>query len=217
MLPPRLRPPAWKGPIPCPKLLLVEGNDEACFFHALSSVLGLDEEIFILDFGGKDNLGPYLRLLVKTPDYGLDRVGAIGIVRDAEDDAAAAFQSVCGALARVGLDVPAQPLIRTIGKPVVSVFILPDCESAGTIETLCLQCAREPRALPCVEQYFECLRGKGIHPAHNIARAAKAASRVYLASRKEPGKSCGHASYEDDCWDWESPALDLLKPFLTSL
>jgi hypothetical protein len=213
MLPQRSRPPAWKGPIPCRKLLLVEGNDEACFFHALSCALGLDEEIFILDFGGVDNLANYLRLLVETPDYGFGGVASVGVVRDAEGDGQRAFQGVQRVLEQAGLPVPGTPLERTEGPPAVSVFIFPDCRHAGMLETLCVEAVRGDPAMPCVEGFFRCLEAKGLSaPGH----LPKAVARVFLASRPEPYVSCGVAEYRG-YWPWVSPAFDRLKRFLAGL
>jgi|ERR1043166_1120400 hypothetical protein len=89
---------------------------------------------------------------------------SVGIVRDAEaQPAAIAFQSVCSVLWNANL--PAPDAMRTLGAaPLrVGVFILPDCDVPGMLETLCLRAAEECEAaaekkvLPCVDEFLRCV------------------------------------------------------------
>jgi hypothetical protein len=129
--------PQAKAPIAYSKVLVVEGHDAFQFFKALLRHLNLLAEIEIRNSGGVDDLSTYLRVLAGTS--GFSGVNSLGIIRDAEDDATAAFASICNGLAQTKLSVPDNPMVIVEGKPRVSVFILPDCASQGMLETLCLQ------------------------------------------------------------------------------
>jgi hypothetical protein len=102
------------------KLLIGEGKDEEHFFKALLQQLGLDE-IQALGIGGKDRLREKLKGL-KT-DKNWRHVSSIGILRDADDDPDAAFQSVCDALDAAGLPVPKKVTrpAKEEGKPTIRV------------------------------------------------------------------------------------------------
>jgi hypothetical protein len=85
------------------KLLLGEGKDEVRFFNALLVHLGI-ADIQVTDYGGKTQLKDYLKALAKTP--GFVGLASLAITRDSDSDVAAAFASVNGALANIGLSVP---------------------------------------------------------------------------------------------------------------
>ena len=93
--------------------LLVEGKDAANFFRELVRRLSLPD-VDIHDFGGVDQFRRFLAAFVAAPNFG--NVRSIGIVRDAEQSADAAFQSVRDALEHVNLprrSVPTSPPGRT--------------------------------------------------------------------------------------------------------
>lgn len=94
-------------PITTPVQLVVEGEDAANFFKALLREMNLTT-VQVQNFGGVTELRSFLKLLRDAPNFWAN-VTSIGIVRDAETDPKAAFQSVCGALRHAGLPVPQQP------------------------------------------------------------------------------------------------------------
>jgi hypothetical protein len=210
-LPPGLQKAGSRSAITYSKVLLVEGMTPFQFFKALLQHLGLLDEIEIRNFGGVTDFSVYLETLLATP--GFPQVTSLGIVRDAEDDAASAFNSVCTSANRVGLDTPANPLVTTDGNPSVSIFILPDCDAPGMIETLCMQALTEDPAVPCVSQYFECLRQEGVPMSAPIA---KARVQAFLASRERPGLQLGEAAHAGHI-PWNHAAFDNLKGFLRAM
>ena len=193
------------------KLLVVEGRDASEFFEALLRHLNLATEIEVRDFGGVSELRRYLRTLVLTP--GFTNVVSLGIIRDAEADATSAFQSVCNSLSQSGLSVPRLPMVIVESKPRVTVFILPDCESPGMLEKLCLQTVSNDTAMPCVEQYFQCLQQRRRTLPTNLP---KAQLHTFLASRPKSNLRLGEAAHAG-YWPWEDPAFDKLKEFLCAL
>ena len=70
--------------------LLVEGNDQRNFFGGLVEHMELPD-FQIQNFGGVDELGNFLNLMVKMP--GFHAVKMLGVVHDAETSAGGAFQS----------------------------------------------------------------------------------------------------------------------------
>jgi hypothetical protein len=207
MIPAPPKAPPAVIPITLPKLLLVEGSTPMHFFEALLQHLGLEKRVEIRSFGGVRDLKAVLPALLITPGFG--QVTSLSVVRDAEDDAVAARQSVATALAGAAL----APRIRT------SIFILPDDSNPGMIETLCMQAVKnEPSlaaACTCVEELFVCL-GKNSVPLPALPRLAKNYAQAYLATRLETQMFPGLAAYRG-YWPLDNPVFDPLKQFLTAL
>ena len=210
------------------KLLLVEGNDDKRFFEALSRHLG-ETGITVEIYGGKPNLGNRLVNLVGRLNTLIDP--SIGIVRDADESAASAFESVISSLRRAGLptpDAPAVPIERDGLR--ISVLILPPEDDTGELENVCLSSIEGTPDLECVESYLTCISNAGPPIADN--RLAKAKIHAYLAGcptplfftgepnestgRRQPGLRLGEAA-DRRVWDWSSPAFAPLIGFLRNL
>ena len=193
-----------------PKLLIVEGRDEECFFCALIEHLRIDD-IQVAGIGGKDKLRVNLKGLIKDPEF--RKVISLGVVRDADADPASAFQSVRESLRDSGLPNPKKPLFFTQGLPRVAVMIIPSHKQKGALEDLCLEAVCEDPALICVDQYFACLAQHEIDQAKNLS---KAKVRVFLASRKDPTLPLG-ISAQEGYWPFNNKAFASIKEFLQSL
>jgi len=196
-----------------PKILLGEGKEEVFFFEALLDSLDI-ADVQAEHYGGKANLGGFLAALRSAP--GFDAVKSIGVTRDADADASAAFASVKGALSTNELPAPDAPLeVRQCQDTGirVSVFILPDSESAGMLESLCLSAISDRPEMDCVEQYFECVTDAcGRTPA----RMAKARCHAWLATHEDPELRLGEAA-QRGYWPLEAPAFGALREFLAAL
>ena len=197
-------------------LLLVEGTDEVRFFYALLKSLGIGH-IQIASVDGKDHFAPVLKnVLMTSRNY--QRLRRLVLVRDADDNAQAAFQSLRSALTGAGLSVPSETFLRwAMGHPSVSIAILPDGESRGNLEDLCLRSlegsAEYLSVLSCVDQYLDC---RGESPDADSGAHSKARLHAYLAVGNRPGRRLGEAA-DAGAWDWNSPALQLLADFLRQL
>lgn len=190
-----------------PKLLLVEGVSDKYLFVALLEHLGLTG-IQVINYEGTSNLRPRLRAIESSPDFA-DMVTSMGIVRDADNNATNAFESVHDALVAVGLPAPSQPL-RFEGRiPQVAILIVPPGQSSGAIEDVCLASVASDRATPCVDAYIQCIEQVVTHTPSN---QAKARLQAFLASRERPGLLLGQAA-----WPWEHAAFDPLKQLLRML
>ena len=196
-----------------PCLLVVEGKEEGLFFEAFNRHLGL-QKIQVLPIGGKERLSETLKALVNSPGFS-GKVVSLGIIRDADTDPQAAFQSVCNALCAAGLPIPTRPLLSTPSdeRPKVGVMILPAENESGMLEDLCLRAVAETPAMRCVTRYFECLRQQGLAEPRNLS---KAKTQVFLASRSEAGLRLGEAA-QKGFWPWDAPAFDPLKSFLQQI
>ena len=121
-------------PITARSQLLVEGKDSKGFFEAMTEHLNLSD-IQIQNFGGVSELRGFLEAFVRVS--GSSQIANVGIVRDAEGSAPAAFDSVRGALENAGLSVPNSPGKKVGSRPAVSVMVLPGgAGRAGMLETL---------------------------------------------------------------------------------
>jgi hypothetical protein len=193
-----------------PKLLIVEGKEDELFFSAFCHHLGLND-IQVLSIGGKTQLPSNLKALKGVT--GFSRVTALGIIRDADEDANAAFQSVCSALQHAGLPKPPKPMTPSSERPRVSVMILPDNQSPGALEDICLKAIAGTPAMRCVDEFFCCLQRHHLPPSKNLSKAKVLA---YLTSLPEPDKRLGESA-QSGYWNWDHPAFSDLKDFLRSL
>jgi len=188
-------------------LVLVEGHDEELFFEALLRHMDINV-VQILPIAGKDNLRERLKMLVASPRF--SEVVSLGIVRDADTNPGGAFQSVCGALEIVNLPVPEFPLLPTGRGPQVTVMILPDGNTPGMLEDVCLRTIGEDPAMFCVEEFFKCLQERNVSMPRNNS---KARVQVFLGSRLEAGKRLGEAA-QAGYWPWDHIAVEQIKNFL---
>jgi hypothetical protein len=208
--------PGTQRPIGAPKQLLVEGRTPEIFFREWVEYLKLDKTIEVRKYGSLDELTDFLKVFTRRPDFE-EKVKSVGIIRDAEDKPAkSAFDSVCESLRAVGLVFPQG--FRSFGDGPIrtGVFILPDCEQPGMLETLCWSSLEtDPklrRQLDCVAAHFQCLREAGVQTQN----PHKGRVWTYLAGLGKFDPQVGRAA-QYKVWDWNSPALGKLATFLQEL
>ncbi len=197
-------------PVSKPRVLIVEGEDEKRLFSALIAHLDLSD-IEIRAIGGKTRIHSNIRALTMTS--GFDEVISVGVIRDADEDPTAAFQSVCGALQDAGLARPTESMQPAGDSPRVIVMILPSEETSGMLEDLCLESVREDPAMRCVDEYFECLEERVGKLPRNLS---KARVHAFLASRERSDLRLGEAAQKGH-WPWNHPAFEQAKLFLSTL
>ena len=209
--------------------LLVEGNDERNFFEAFAEHLGLPNvQIQVLD--GKDRLRDFLETLARVTAF--RRVRSIGIVRDADESADSAFQSVRTSLGNanaairssgVKFPVPDRPEQFAGERPALSVLILPGVEQPGMLETLLCRTFAGSGMDRCIDGFFRCAEESTAPDPHvSVGVAAKrghpdkARARAYLATKPDPRLSVGVAA-KRGYWDLDHGAFDGVRSFLKSL
>jgi hypothetical protein len=208
--------PSMKRPIGAPKQLLVEGRTPEIFFREWIDALGLNGKIEVRDFRSLAELDNFLKLFTSYKEF-KETVESVGVIRDAEDKpAAAAFQSACESLRKVGLVCPEKPGTFGPGPKRTGVFILPDCAQPGMLETLCWSILetdpKSKQAVDCVTAHFQCLGKAGVQTRN----PHKARVWSYLAGRGEFEPQVGRAA-QAKVWQWNSPALRTLSQFLRDL
>ena len=194
------------------RLLLVEGRDEVNLFGALTRHRFGEErqqKIQVIDAGGRDRFPSNLNAIALVTRS----VRAIGVVRDADDDAGGAFLSICDHLRNAGYEPPTAHGGFSDSAPTVGVFIVPDGNTPGAIETLCKR-SREGNAVSgCVEDYMSCLDGRG---AMRSGNRDKTFAHAYLAAMDDPVARVGEGALRG-AWDFDSDAFADLSAFLRQL
>jgi len=193
------------------KFLIVEGRDDEEFFGTYLEKLKIID-VQVAGIGGKTRIRAILKALRTDPLF--NRVTSLGIIRDADDNYDAAFQSIQNGLKDAGLPIPRNALIQTKTSPKVTVMILPSKGLSGALEDICLESVKDNPAMLCVDDYFKCLEAKGVYKSKE--HLAKAKVRVFLSSCKDPTLSLGIAA-KKGVWPLDSVLFKGIKEFLQSL
>jgi hypothetical protein len=189
--------------IESPVLLIGEGFEEVLFLEALLGYLNVSG-VQVEHYEGKPKLGPYLKALRIRP--GFARVEKLGIIRDADDDPAAAAGSVDGAIAQAGFE----PNLT------VKKMIIPSPTESGALENLCLRTIAGQPLAACIEEFLSCAtRATTIQHTSTTAKA-KARIHAWLSAQREPDLRLGHAA-KKGLIDWSSPVFAELKDFVREL
>ncbi len=182
-----------------PKLIVGEGKEEKILFSTLIRYLNI-EDIQVESYGGKSNLGKFLKTLPLIPGY--QQLQSLGITRDADDSFAAASMSV-------------ENFIQSslsINNLKITTLILPDNGSLGMLEDLCLASINYEE-IQCAETFLACISSCSNRTPKNLA---KAKIHTWLASQVNPGQRLGEAA-QSGCLDWEHPAFQQLRAFVQNL
>ena len=195
------------------RLLLVEGRDEVNLFRALiRGCFDDDPGIQVIDAGGKDKFSRNLRA-IQTAAMAAPSLQSIGVVRDADADASAAFDSVCYGIRSANYEPPMSHGEFSTGRPAIGVFIVPDGTEPGAIETLCRRSRQGNLTAACVDEYLKCLEERH---ATNSKNPDKSFAHAYLAATENPVARVGEGALQD-VWDFVSPAFEPLAQFLHRL
>ena len=214
-----------------PGIILSEGRTLEMFLRELiEKDLRLKDQVEARTFGEKEaaNLKLFLNAFATKAEF-RQRVRRLGIIRDAEADAASkAFESVVSAIEGFNEENPsfALPVPDRIAaltsvqekRPQVGVFVLPDCTRPGMLETLCLEAIEEmersarAKLLPCVNEFFDCLSKQGQEPANT----AKARFAGYALAADVIDPQLGRAA-QKGAIPWQALAFEPLNAFVRSI
>jgi len=207
---------AFLKPIESKKILAVEGMDEINFFDVLLEDINI-RDCDIREVGGKDQFPIKFPLLIKASGFPL--VTHIGIVRDKDEmKKTEAFESIVNIVRNVGFEPPAAHSQFSNGTPKVGIFIMPGETVEGTmLEDLCLKSVEHHPTMKCVDEFASCVSALPASPK-NISKAKVHVlkAQVFLAAQPETVDSVGLGA-KKKYWDFESPALEELKQFLSHL
>ena len=201
--------------VECEYLLLVEGKDEYHLFEALKGrCLGdLAAEVQVIDAGGCTQFQALINAILQNAHTSRVKLRAVGIVRDADADGAAAWTSVCDAVKRAGLEAPGDHGDFSDGSPDIGVLIIPDAHGQGALETLCVRSVTETPAGDCVEQYLACLENSGVLESTN---RDKSFAHAWLAGGRDPVARVGEGAKQGR-WKFDHAAFAPLVQFLQRL
>ncbi len=197
-------------------LLLVEGKTAEVFFRAMLERLG-KRETQVINFGGIAELRGNFQRVAQDPKF-LAQGRTLAIIRDAETNARAAFDSVLNAVRSVGLTASDQPGHWHDAQPAVGVYVLPDNTSPGTLESLCLSAATEDATGKargtCMNDFLACLT-KASGTATGVS-SDKTKMQSLLAGAGVQNPQVGAAA-RANYFDWTAPAFAKLSAFLEKL
>ena len=175
-------------------ILLVEGNDDVHVVYALRDIYNIDKTAFsIQDKKGITNLleGFEVNLI-----EGSAAVGQIGIIVDADQDLNARWQQIQGILRKADYEnIPDQPaadgtIIEEEFKPTVGVWIMPDNQLRGYLETFLTMLVPDSEMW---EKARAAVAGLDHKPfvKQEVDHTTKAEIHTYLAWQEDPGRPFG--------------------------
>lgn len=196
-----------------PVNVAVEGQD---YFHTLLEQIKDDPEfqdIQLWNFAGDDsgNLARWLDLF-RTLEGFAEKVRAIAIIRDAEDNAAAMTRRVVGALKDNGFDAPDDPLCISSSRPAVGFLLLSHERDSGCLEHAMLEAASSHLPLQCAEDFLKCVDDG----QRNENWRAKVKVHALIAASKNPAFTLGQSA-KAGLWNFDHPSLSVVRDFLKRL
>lgn len=196
-----------------PKLLLCEGEDEVNFFNAWFIELGISD-VQVIAYQGKTKLAAFLSDVTKAAGFHLVKKAAI--LRDADDDASGAKQSIIHAIEH------SPEAFQKLGP---DYFVLPGHGKPGALESLWLSSLADNPMRECVEDFLHCIETKGWKPSDTFAKNDKARAQLWIATKEVPNERFGFAAWHgrkdaDKPWmhekwvDFDHPSFAQLKEFV---
>ena len=193
------------------RLLLVEGRDESHLLGKLIETCFSDNgpRIQVMDIGGKTMLGRNLKAVALSRPS----LRSIGIVRDADASPSDSFKSVRDSVQQAGYTPPSAHAGFSDASPSIGIFIVPDGNEPGAIETICRRSVQDDEVAKCVDVYMECLTP---HNALQSTIPDKTFTHAYLAATHDPVARVGEGALQD-VWNFQSPAFASLRQFIHDL
>ncbi|MCA6070876.1 MAG: hypothetical protein LE168_00555 [Endomicrobium sp.] len=146
-------------------ILLVEGKDEVNFFNALLKFLDVPD-VQCIDVGGVSKFKNEFDALSRGA--GFEDVNKIAFVRDADKQAESALDSLKSSVSTAAYvrfnidDISLANNVKDIDDVArCGVYIMPDNQSPGMLEDLCIKYMKTDSICHCVEEYISCVRNNG--------------------------------------------------------
>lgn len=195
-----------------PVLLLIEGAD--AFYFVLSQFLKKGNEfaaIHLYDFGSISELKLQMETLFKAPGF-KECIKAVGVMRDAEDNANSATSSVREAFESVGIEAPASAGEIRRGAPACGFYLFPDNANPGCLENACLNAYGNPEDVQCAKAFLDCAERGDKSPNWQ----AKTLVHALIAIGDKPELTLGDSA-KTGLWNPQSHGLVRIKSFLQNL
>lgn len=192
-------------------VILCEGFDECAVLNRLlqSNTTGL--RIGMLQ--DRQNVAGELRSL--ADQVRINRLAALGLVFDAEDDRAARQAQIMNWLDAAGFAPPKRCLTlrksMVDGVPVRTAYLInPHGKRGGMIESYFLPQIYRTKQWQCIKGLLDCYSAN----AESDVRVEKLIVRTFIAHRN--GYNTGlNAAFNDHILDWTVPELDPFRRFLS--
>jgi len=206
------------------KVILVEGKDEINFFTALFKHLNKND-VDIVSVEGKEKLKDEFAAFIKRPSF--TKVTSYAIIVDADHSCQNTFKSVSDLLKKHSQPVPTKEneYVSKNNKR-AGIYIMPGNLEDGMLEDFCLQTVSDHPAMPCLNQYFDCLKKvlkeKPVNEDKNPKKfyfpknLSKAKALVFLGALYDSFYSIGIAALRG-YWNFDHASVEKLKSFLQEL
>lgn len=206
----------------CQRVLVVEGHDDLLFYAECLEWLNNLSGVFIQQMGGKGNMTGKARegdLAIKletfiNPALLAEKV-AIGVIADADTDAAGACRSLEAQLSKI----TGQKVTHggwTAGPPRIGLYVVPGGGMAGEIESLVWQAwSNDPAhgmAKACIDSFIDCMQASG----HKVKSLDKGRIGALLSVLNDEDPRLGPGA-RSRVFDFARPELALLLDFLRAL
>ena len=200
-----------------PKILLVEGKEEAKFFDAFLKHLYIND-IDVISIKGKtkQNL-KFVLSSIKADNNWYQSIGrGIGISLDADSNPSGTEDSIKSILQNLNFNPPDNALEISVEDGIKTIYMVVPCtEEKGMLETLCLKSVEEEPAYNCVVRLFSCLE-EVIEENDLPKNILKAYTHAFLATRKIPDKRLGEAA-KAGYWLFDHEAFNNVRTFIQKL
>ncbi len=202
-----------------PLVLFVEGYSDLTFYAELMEHIGLFDQCFIQDLGGKGRGKLRTQASALLTPGNLARITAVGVLLDADDNATEAFSLARNALKdAVGVDVPRMgEWVRAInGKTRFGVFIVGDGDKQVEVESLAWAAWSGKPAngafRGCVDDFIKCATERG----QNLKSIAKVRIGAVLSVLNEDDPRLGPGA-RARLFDFGAAEFAALREFLKTM
>ena len=171
-------------------------------------------QVYNVEGKSKINVG-FLRVIRAECNKGL--LKTVGIIRDADNSAEHASQSLCSKLSGAGFIPPGEQLIPSVietntGK-VTSLYYIFEKNGSGMLEDLCYTSVEGYIENKCIQSFINCVEKITVDKIHEIA---KTRCYSYITVEDEPDIRVGLAA-KKGYWNLNHPCFDPLIHFLELL
>jgi len=191
-------------------IIIVEGNDDEEFIRKFLEYEEI-EDFQVINLGGEKKIKSTFPLIFTRPNF--DKIKKLGIIRDANSDSRAKFQSCKHHIENNNLVAPNSINSFSNADPSVGVFIITKPNSnKGMLEDLCLETVKGTEQMNCVEIFFNCVE----HLPDKPINLAKSKCQAFRASLPISYPHVGIAA-KNGVFPFDHLALDNLRVFLHNL
>jgi hypothetical protein len=197
----------------CSRVLIVEGYSDLLFYAELLEYLGRHRSVFIKQFNGKSELDAKLETFLSPSILASKEV--IGVIVDADTNASNAFNKTADTLSHIAN----QQIVRnswTQGSPKIGLFVTPDGNSNGEIETLVWSAwAATPEneaQRTCITDFVDRMSAAGA----TAQSPDKGLVSSLLAIRNDEDPRLGPGARRKNIFDFSRPQYESLRSFLST-